>query len=156
MDAVNRGKESGHVVTFSHEGKTKLWECDAIAICSGLHTDPYIPTFPGIEHVPRVFHSSEFRLRKDFGVDKHVMILGAGETAMDLGYLAVTSSTKSVTISHRDGFYYAPKVCFIKSDLKVLLIVYLDCSRPYHIQNFQQISFCAAKHPNRYFSHEFV
>ncbi|KAL5321810.1 hypothetical protein ACEPPN_009773 [Leptodophora sp. 'Broadleaf-Isolate-01'] len=110
VDAVNRGKESGHVVTFSHEGKTKLWECDAIAICSGLHTDPYIPTFPGIEHVPRVFHSSEFRLRKDFGVDKHVMILGAGETAMDLGYLAVTSSTKSVTISHRDGFYYAPKI----------------------------------------------
>ncbi|KAG4443496.1 hypothetical protein IFR05_001066 [Cadophora sp. M221] len=71
---------------------------------------PYIPTVPGIEHVPRVFHSSEFGLRKDFGVNKHIMILGAGETAMDLGYLAVTSPTKSVTISHRDGFYYAPKI----------------------------------------------
>jgi dimethylaniline monooxygenase (N-oxide forming) len=39
-----------------------------------------------------------------------VLILGSGETGMDLAYLAVTSPTKSVTLSHRDGFLCAPKV----------------------------------------------
>jgi dimethylaniline monooxygenase (N-oxide forming) len=38
------------------------------------------------------------------------MILGSGETGMDLAYLAVTSPTKSVTLCHRDGFLCAPKV----------------------------------------------
>ncbi|PVH80713.1 FAD/NAD(P)-binding domain-containing protein [Cadophora sp. DSE1049] len=110
VESVKRCKGSGHIINFSFKGRSESWECDAIAVCSGLHTDPYIPPIPGIEHVPRAFHSAEFRLRKDFGEDKHVLILGAGETAMDLGYLAVTSPTKSVTICHRDGFYYAPKV----------------------------------------------
>jgi dimethylaniline monooxygenase (N-oxide forming) len=110
-------------VTFSREGKTESWDCDAVAICSGLHIDPFMPSIPGIENVPQVIHSAEFKLRKDFGVDKHVMILGAGETAMDLGHLAVTSPTKSVTICHRDGFYYAPKVCHLNCDLSILLTV---------------------------------
>jgi dimethylaniline monooxygenase (N-oxide forming) len=123
VDTVKRRKGSGHVVNFSCKGKVEAWECDAIAICSGLHIDPYIPAVPGIEHIPRVFHSAEFKLRKDFGVDKHVMILGAGETAMDLGYLAVTSPTKSVTICHRDGFYSAPKVCFLEPDFSITLTV---------------------------------
>ncbi|XMA07685.1 hypothetical protein WAI453_000476 [Rhynchosporium graminicola] len=109
VHAVRR-RGAGHKVDFSRNGEIETWECDAIAICSGLHVDPYIPLVRGIENVPRVFHSSAFKLRQDFGVDKHIMILGAGETAMDLGYLGITSPTKSVTLCHRDGFYFAPKI----------------------------------------------
>lgn len=73
--------------------------------------EPSRPTIPGIENVPRIMHSAEFKSRDDFGDSKSVMILGAGETAMDISYLAVTSpSVKSVTLCHRDGFVYAPKV----------------------------------------------
>ena len=64
----------------------------------------------GIENVPTSFHSSAFKERKQFGIDNNIMILGSGETGMDLAYLAVTSPTKSVTLCHRDGFLCAPKV----------------------------------------------
>lgn len=107
---VRRLDRGGHVIRYSKDGTELEWDCDAVAVCSGLHVDPYVPSIPGIEHVPRVLHSSEFKQRKDFGVDKQVVVLGVGETAMDLSYLAITSATKSVTICHRDGFYYAPKV----------------------------------------------
>ena len=72
------------------------WHCEAIAVCSGLHVTPNIPSVKGIESVPESMHSSEFKECKQFGIDKNIMILGAGETAMDLSYLAVTSPTKSV------------------------------------------------------------
>lgn len=98
------------MISFSKNGNDEEWECDAVAVCSGLHVKPDIPSLKGIENVPVVMHSSEFKSRSDFGEGKNVMILGAGETAMDLSYLAVTSPTKSVTLCHRDGFFYAPKV----------------------------------------------
>jgi dimethylaniline monooxygenase (N-oxide forming) len=108
--SVRRREHGGHVIECSKDGTKFIWECDAVAVCSGLHVDPYIPKITGIENVPLVLHSSEFKRRSDFGIDKHVMVLGVGETGMDLSYLAITSPTKSVTICHRDGFYYAPKV----------------------------------------------
>lgn len=43
---------------------------------------------------------------------KNICILGVGETAMDISHMAVTSNTKSVTLCHRRGFVYAPKVLF--------------------------------------------
>ena len=107
---VRRRAPNTHVITYSKNGSDYEWECDAVAICSGLHVDPYIPSVEGIENVPLVIHSSQFKGRKDFGEGKHVMVLGAGETAMDVSHLAVTSSTKCVTMCHRDGFLYAAKV----------------------------------------------
>lgn len=86
------------------------WECDAIAVCSGLHVTPSIPDVPGIENVPVVKHSAQFKSREEFGTDKTVVILGTGETGIDLAYLAVTSPTKRVILCHRDGFLGAPKV----------------------------------------------
>lgn len=100
------------MISFSQNDKAEEWECDAVAVCSGLHVKPDIPSLKGIENVSVVMHSSEFKSRSDFGEGKNVMILGAGETAMDLSYLAVTSPTKSVTLCHRDGFFYAPKVSY--------------------------------------------
>lgn len=153
--SVKRIKGSGHMIISSFEGRTESWECDAIAVCSGLHTVPCIPPIPGIEHVPCRFHSADFRSRKDFGEDKHVLILGAGETAMDLGYLAVTSPTKSVTICHRDGFYYAPKVTVYLS-ISSHFINVLGCTCPCDIQDIQQVACGTEKYPHRYYSHESI
>lgn len=63
-----------------------------------------------MERIPTVIHSSEFKSKKQFGVDQNVLIVGSGETGMDIAHLAVTGDTKSVTLCHRDGFYLAPKV----------------------------------------------
>jgi dimethylaniline monooxygenase (N-oxide forming) len=101
---------SGHIIEYIKDGQTLEYACEAVAICSGLHVTPNIPVIEGIGNVPKVIHSSEFKERKDFGVDKHVMIVGSGETGMDIAYLAITSQTRTVTLCHRDGFLCAPKV----------------------------------------------
>ncbi|KAF2434419.1 dimethylaniline monooxygenase [Tothia fuscella] len=89
------------------------WQCDAIAVCSGLHNIPNIPNVKGVEEgvegIPMAMHSSQVNRREQFGVGKDIMILGTGETGMDIAYMAVTSDTKSVTLCHRNGFHVAPK-----------------------------------------------
>ena len=90
--------------------KEEKWHCDAIAVCSGLNVTPNIPRIRGIEHVPKAFHSSKFKERKQFGVNNNILVLGAGETAMDISYLAITSPTNSVTLCHRGGWKNEPKV----------------------------------------------
>ncbi|KKY22981.1 putative dimethylaniline monooxygenase [Phaeomoniella chlamydospora] len=111
VEKVRRNGEKGHVVTYRKNGSDKSEEyyCDAVAVCSGLHVTPNIPEIPGIEHVPEVLHSSKFKTREQFGVDKNVLVCGSGETSMDVSYLAVTAPTKSVTLSHRSGWQNAPK-----------------------------------------------
>jgi dimethylaniline monooxygenase (N-oxide forming) len=108
--SVSRRAREGHTVVYQKDGSEDKWECDAIAVCSGLHVVPNIPEIPGIEKVPLTFHSSQFKKRAEFGVDKTVVVLGSGETGADLAYLAVTSPTKQVVLCHRKGLHFAPKV----------------------------------------------
>ncbi|KAM7185608.1 hypothetical protein V8F20_011742 [Naviculisporaceae sp. PSN 640] len=107
-----KGTRGGHVLSFvnkSNNNEPLEYTCDAIAVCSGLHVKPNIPFLAGIDNVPQYLHSSEFKSKSQFGVGKTVLILGSGETGMDLGFMAVTSPTKRVLMSHRDGFLCAPK-----------------------------------------------
>lgn len=111
VQSVRRGDDSQHVVTYkTPDGETIEWECDAVAVCSGVHAIPNVPNLPGAEHVPTVMHSSEFKTREQFGENKTIMIMGSGETACDISYLAITGNTKQVVFCHRDGFLAAPKV----------------------------------------------
>ncbi|KAG7410312.1 Dimethylaniline monooxygenase [N-oxide-forming] 2 [Fusarium oxysporum f. sp. raphani] len=101
----------GYVVEYAKKGGEVLtWRCDAVAVCSGLHREPNLPTIPGLNHVPEVMHSSKFKTKSQFGVNKTVMIVGSGETGADVAYLAVNSPTKQVLMCHKDGFHFAPKV----------------------------------------------
>ncbi|EXA28993.1 hypothetical protein FOVG_19435 [Fusarium oxysporum f. sp. pisi HDV247] len=100
----------GYVVEYAKKGGEVLrWRCDAVAVCSGLHREPNLPTIPGLNHVPEVMHSSKFKTKSQFGVNKTVMIVGSGETGADVAYLAVNSPTKQVLMCHKDGFHFAPK-----------------------------------------------
>ncbi|CZR49683.1 uncharacterized protein FPRO_14839 [Fusarium proliferatum ET1] len=100
----------GYVVEYVKKGGEVLrWRCDAVAVCSGLHRDPNLPTIPGLSHIPEVMHSSEFKTKSQFGINKTVMIVGSGETGADVAYLAVNSPTKQVLMCHKDGFHFAPK-----------------------------------------------
>lgn len=111
---VRRPPGRGHTVEITHTrtGVVEVWDCDAVAICTGIHDLPRIPKIPGLERVATVLHSSEVKTRAQFGADTHVVVLGAGETGMDMAHLAVTAPTASVTLCHREGFFCAPKVCF--------------------------------------------
>ncbi|KAK3694510.1 hypothetical protein B0T22DRAFT_416637 [Podospora appendiculata] len=113
--SVRRRPGGGHVVhyrrTDAMDGSVSdmTYECDAIAVCTGLHVVPNIPALPGIERVPVVKHSADFKQRAEFGTNKTVVILGTGETGIDVAHLAVTSETRRVVLCHRDGFLGAPK-----------------------------------------------
>ncbi|KAI0160025.1 FAD/NAD(P)-binding domain-containing protein [Hypoxylon sp. FL1284] len=109
VKGVVKRKEGHHTVTYLHKGDEHTWDCDAVAVCSGLHVEPSIPKIEGIERVPVVFHSSKLKRRDQFGIGKNVLILGSGETGADVSVLAVTSDTKRVVLCHRDGFHLAPK-----------------------------------------------
>ena len=96
--------------TRTSDGSTYFYDCSHIAIATGLHVTPYLPDIPGIEHVPGpVFHSSQYRHRAQLQ-GRNVLILGCGETAMDIAYEAIKSPAKSVTMSFRTGFLSFPKV----------------------------------------------
>ncbi|KAI1767938.1 FAD/NAD(P)-binding domain-containing protein [Hypoxylon sp. FL1150] len=109
VTSVDKRKQGGHTVTYLLEGDEHTWECDAVAVCSGLHVEPSIPEIEGIERVPAVLHSSQLKRRDQFGIDKNVLILGSGETGADISVLAVTSATKRVVLCHKNGFHLAPK-----------------------------------------------
>ncbi|KIE00631.1 dimethylaniline monooxygenase, partial [Metarhizium majus ARSEF 297] len=101
----------GHTVVYeTKSGHCLEWDCDAIAVCSGLHVEPNVPDIKGLRNVPRVIHSSEFKARKQFSSSRTVMVVGSGETGADIAYLAVTTpSVERVILCHRDGFHFAPK-----------------------------------------------
>ncbi|KAH8130931.1 hypothetical protein LI328DRAFT_13745 [Trichoderma asperelloides] len=110
VKSVRRGGSREHIVTYRTSTCEEVeWECDAIAVCSGVHAAPNIPDLPGIEHVPVVMHSSEFKSREQFGKGKTVVVIGSGETGADISYLAVTGDTDRVILCHRDGWLGAPK-----------------------------------------------
>ncbi|KAK1658148.1 dimethylaniline monooxygenase [Colletotrichum godetiae] len=91
------------------EQQEESWDCDAIAICSGLNNVPFIPSIEGLENMSYL-HSSEVKERRQFGSNTSIMILGAGETAMDIAHLAITSEAQEVVMCHKGGFFCAKKV----------------------------------------------
>lgn len=137
---VERDGRGGHNIAFETDFQSlqrrSVWNCHAIVICTGVNDRPVIPPIPGLtqnSHPPypiiinkhpsrnhnetgtrrsiTTLHSSHFKSRAQFSQEeKVVVILGVGETAMDIGHLAVTSPTKSVIMCHRDGFLHAPKI----------------------------------------------
>ncbi|KAK0725925.1 hypothetical protein B0H67DRAFT_642281 [Lasiosphaeris hirsuta] len=109
--------------------KVTSYGCNGLAVCSGLHVTPNIPTLEGIENVPKVFHSADFKTKSQFGVDKTVLVLGTGETGMDVAYMAVNSPTRRVLLSHRDGFLCAPK----RVPDPVILPIFGNKSDPNHL-----------------------
>ncbi|KAK8141382.1 hypothetical protein G3M48_000139 [Beauveria asiatica] len=109
--SVSRGGRRGHVIEYRTEEGSRRWDCDAVAVCSGLHVEPNLPDIGGIRNVPMVIHSSQFKSRQQFDGCRLVMVVGCGETGADVAYLAATHpEVDRVVLCHNDGFHFAPKV----------------------------------------------
>lgn len=120
LHAEGDSQNGGSLIRSLIQGPTHY---HAVAICTGLNREPYVPEIPGLQlatsrsglaDLPVVMHSSAFKGRAQLGRDNNtVLVLGAGETAMDIAHLAVTAGAPGrhrVIMSHRDGFAHAPKV----------------------------------------------
>ena len=82
---------------------------DAIAVCSGTHTEPSLPAWArggaaGLsEFGGRILHSSEFEHAADFA-GRRVLVVGLGESGSDVALLvARTGASTRVGISSRRG-----------------------------------------------------
>ncbi|KAJ6606461.1 hypothetical protein DFH09DRAFT_1120303 [Mycena vulgaris] len=112
---VARNPEGGHVVSYVTKAPSGEWDSTLrtinatyIALCTGLHS------LSGIEHVlnrdnhepgavpPVAYHSTEYKSRAQLA-GRRVMILGTGETGMDLAYEAAKAGAKEVVLCSRSG-----------------------------------------------------
>lgn len=112
----------------------------AVAVCTGLNHTPYLPVIPGLisnleassytasgcanpfvkntssGHTISVIHSSHFKCSSPLPKKRTVLILGVGESAMDIAALEMascgggTAPDRRVIMCHRDGFTYQPKI----------------------------------------------
>ena len=137
VTTINPGMDGQHILTLlgSRGQHIETYSCHAVAVCSGLNRTPSVPDIPGlttplapagresdgvspgkepvnvsIHPSIEAIHSVSFKARSQFGHNKNVLILGVGETAMDIAHLAITSPTRRVIMCHRDGFIHAPKI----------------------------------------------
>ncbi|KAJ5905160.1 Monooxygenase [Penicillium subrubescens] len=114
VERLPEGSEWKHRVSYTNradanEKKERTYDCSHIAVCTGLHVEPNIPTIPGIEHIKGdVFHSSLYKDRSQVA-GRNVLILGCGETAMDIAYESIKADAQSVTMCFRTGFLSFPK-----------------------------------------------
>ncbi|WVQ79764.1 hypothetical protein IAT38_001864 [Cryptococcus sp. DSM 104549] len=86
-----------------------------VLITTGLHVTPNIPLIPGLNTTPcppkppKWIHSSAYKSRAQLA-GKKVLVLGCGETGMDVGYEAVMAGAERVWMGVRSGFLSFPKV----------------------------------------------
>lgn len=89
-----------------------------VVVCTGLHVIPSVPHISGVEHIlnrpprksadgrreikPAVFHSSEYKSRSQLA-GRRVMILGTGETGMDIAYEAAKAGAEEAVLCTRGG-----------------------------------------------------
>ena len=82
---------------------------DMVAVCSGLHNIPSIPTLPSSSTFKgQIIHSSQYKESSIF-TNKRVLVLGSGETAMDIALRAIQNpQSQSVALNVRRGFLSIP------------------------------------------------
>jgi dimethylaniline monooxygenase (N-oxide forming) len=99
----------------SQEGEEHVLLARRVIITTGLHVTPSIPSIPGLNakplsrNPPAWIHSSSYKSRSQL-TGKHVLVLGAGETGMDIVYESVMSNAKRTWMGVRGGFLSFPKV----------------------------------------------
>lgn len=126
---------NGHVVTWtSPGGQTHTDDFTHVALCAGLHVTPSYPEIAGLPrptlptddrqkgaqvveqaHLTpeqariQTLHSSAYKSPEIYS-DKRVMILGTGETGMDMAYEAVKARANEIVLCTRHGFLSFPAV----------------------------------------------
>ncbi|MGV1037421.1 MAG: flavin-containing monooxygenase [Candidatus Nanopelagicales bacterium] len=99
---------AGWVVTTS-DGKVRNYR--NIMVANGHHSTPKIPDFPGT-FTGESFHAHDY-MNPDVFTDKRVLIIGVGNSGMDLACDAAKVA-ENVLLSTRHGVHVIPKYAFGK------------------------------------------
>lgn len=80
---------------------------DAVMICNGHYSDPYIPQITGLDKFSKLaMHSHHYRSKEIFK-DMKVVILGANHSGCDIA-IEIASVAKEVILSHNKPFITSP------------------------------------------------
>lgn len=110
--------EYPHVASITHlpSGTTHTIRAKKVVITTGLHVLPNIPSIDGLTanvasggKGPKWIHSSSYKSRDQLR-GKKVLVLGCGETGMDVAYESVLAPAEKVWMGIRTGFLSFPKV----------------------------------------------
>jgi dimethylaniline monooxygenase (N-oxide forming) len=108
--AVTRsaGADGWDVRTVDTSGRPSLARFDAVAICSGLHQHPVLPSYPGQDQFTgSIVHGSDYR-RPDLVAGKRVLVVGAGESGGDIA-AEVSTRASATVLSLRRGVAVLPR-----------------------------------------------
>ncbi len=113
VDAVKRNPTGGWNVQSSNGNHIFEERFDAVAVCSGLHQHPHVPSFPGLETFPgEILHAARYR-RPAQVTGKKVLIVGAGESGADV-VTEVSDCAAETVLSLRRGVAVVPRRRFGK------------------------------------------
>jgi dimethylaniline monooxygenase (N-oxide forming) len=97
------------VDSAAEDGIRREEHFDAVAVCSGLHQNPFIPVFPGQDDFPgAVIHGSRYR-RPDQVRGQRVLVVGGGESAADI-VAEVSEHAADTVLSLRRGVAVVPRI----------------------------------------------
>lgn len=98
------GQHWKHRVKYTskhNDNREQTFDCSHIAICTGLHVEPNIPSIPGIENINgEIFHSSSYKKRSQL-TGRDVLVMGCGETAMGMCIARVLKFKTLIATRHR-------------------------------------------------------
>ncbi|XP_008070298.1 dimethylaniline monooxygenase [N-oxide-forming] 5-like [Carlito syrichta] len=98
-------------VVVETEGKQETLVFDGVLVCSGHHTEPFLPLqcFPGIEVFEGCyFHSREYKSPEDF-LGKRIIVVGIGNSGVDIA-VELSRVAKQVFLSTRRGSWILHRV----------------------------------------------
>ncbi|XP_025066898.1 flavin-containing monooxygenase FMO GS-OX3-like isoform X3 [Alligator sinensis] len=109
------GPESGWDVTSSQAtggGEQETERFDAIMVCSGHYSTPFIPSISGLEtFTGQVLHSRDYRCPEPFA-GHSVVLVGAGPSGVDLAQ-QLAPLARCVTLSHSQAMPTACPSCLL-------------------------------------------
>jgi len=83
--------------------------CDVLLVCTGHHSDPVIPRYPGV-FPGTTLHSHSFKTALPFR-GQRVLVVGAGNSACDVA-VDISRVAARTAISMRHGQHIIPKIVF--------------------------------------------
>lgn len=126
---IGDSKTEWEVTSSDGAGSQRTERYDAVFVCSGHYSDPYIPEIPGIEHFRgEVLHSHNYRSPERFS-GQTALVLGARNSGIDICHELSTVAVQ-VFLSHRQtpltfllppNIQQTPSIHSIQQDGTVLL-----------------------------------
>jgi len=97
----------------NHDDATERLHFDFVVVCNGVFSEPNVPSIEGVElFAGTVLHSSQI-VDPEVVRDKHVVIVGAGKSALDCANFAAERG-RSATLVLRAPHWIVPRYMFGK------------------------------------------